>query len=72
MVKHIYDDKCKCNNEDRCFVCYGLKYCIICKGAESSLTTECCERKLTEKEDQDISHGRLDFINSSWIKKESN
>ena len=45
----------------------GLGYCDVCKGAEASLTTDCCGRKITESEDMCIMGGTLDYVKGNWI-----
>ncbi len=45
----------------------GLCFCIICKGAESSLTKECCGMVLDEMVQNLITAGKTDFINGMWI-----
>ena len=63
---HVCDD-------EHCNICNGgLAYCIVCYGAEGSLTTECCGRPMTEEE-QDRVHMKqnLNFRDGEW-KEESN
>ena len=39
------------------YTCEGnLAFCTVCKGAEGSLTTECCGRPITEEEEHKIKH----------------
>ena len=56
--------------EWNCPICDGgLALCVICGGAEGSLTTECCGRKLTKDEQKLIMNGALDFQDNRWIEK---
>lgn len=45
----------------------GLRVCTVCKGAESSLATECPGRPLTENEDGLIMLGEIDFKGGKWV-----
>lgn len=68
MREHV---KFICNKQD-CYPCQwcdgGLFACIICGGAEGSLTTECCGRQLTEQEERRIyTVGDLNFRNGQWV-----
>ncbi len=49
-------------------VCDGnLTFCTVCKGGEGSLTTECCGRPMTEKEEYEVYNlGIRDFIDGIW------
>jgi hypothetical protein len=38
----------------------------VCGGFEGSLTTDCCGRKLTSEEIEDIYAGKLDFKSTRW------
>ena len=62
-MEHKYS---MCNVKDES-ACAGLLDCIVCGGAESSLTKECCERKLIGEEAALISKGVLDFIDGKWV-----
>lgn len=45
-----------------------LAFCIVCKGGEGDLTTECCGRPMTEEERKRVYEvGDLDFINGKWV-----
>ena len=47
-----------------------LAFCTTCKGAEGSLTTECCGRPMTEEETNRVYRvGDLDFIDGEWRSK---
>lgn len=57
----------KCWNSD-CSVCRKKsRYCEICKGRDSTLTTECVGRKITGLEAGLISEGHIDFKNGDWV-----
>ena len=46
----------------------GLFHCTVCNGFEGSLTTDCCGRKITpEEEDEIYKKGTLDFVNGEWV-----
>ncbi len=53
------------------YTCEGnLASCTTCKGAEGSLTTECCGRPITEEEVHRIYEvGDLDFVDGKWRTK---
>lgn len=74
MVKHIwYDcekDNYKHHSEGNCMFCDGgLASCVVCNGAEGSLTTECCGYKLDEKTQDKIYKEGLDFKDGKWYYK---
>ena len=56
---------------DECRICNsGLAWCLVCGGAEGSLTTECCGRMITEEEEYRIYNlGKLDFKNGVWVEE---
>jgi hypothetical protein len=57
----------KCLAEGHCYFCDGgLALCIVCRGAEGTLTSECSGRPLSEHEEADIMAGRLDYIDGVW------
>lgn len=58
-----------CNEED-CYPCGGgLAVCVICKGAEGSLPTECPGAKMTSEQDEAIMAGKLDYVDGKWVEK---
>lgn len=62
LLKH---EKCTVWN---CLICEGgLSVCVVCGGAESSLTSECCGRKLSDKEQYAVSCGD-DYKNGKWVR----
>jgi len=64
-MQHIWH---KCDSE-YCYICNNgarLDFCEVCKGGEASLTTECCQRVLTELEEDLIMAKKLDFKNGEW------
>lgn len=67
MTQHIYET-CECG-EGPCWICGGgLSFCTVCKGAEGSLTSECCGRPITEEEEHKIYvEASLDFKNGEWV-----
>lgn len=70
-MEHKYF-KCKCN-EPYCMYCDGgLGLCTICGGAEGTLTTDCCGRRIThEEEDRIYKQCNLDFRDGEWVNKPS-
>lgn len=67
MRKHKYFE-CKCGKLGCQFCSGGLAFCTVCGGAEGTLTTECCGRKITkEEEDRIYKQGDLDFRDGKWI-----
>jgi hypothetical protein len=54
-----------------CNIC-DLFVCAVCNGAEGSLSTECCGRRLTVEEEDNIYDEKIDFINGEWVKKTQN
>ena len=69
MNKHTWYE-CKCNNHGCQFCDGGLGLCTVCNGAEGTLTTECCGRKITEEEKEKIyTLQSLDFVDGVWIEK---
>jgi len=66
LKKHVFH----CCSNDECSICKGgLYYCVICKGGEGSLPTECPHRELTREEIDLIYKGRLDFVEDKWVIK---
>lgn len=68
MREHIKKEYCTCEGAGTCTGCC-LFMCEVCNGAEGSLTTECCGRKLSIEEDESIYSGKLDFVNGEWVSK---
>jgi hypothetical protein len=76
-MKHTYMDQTDCtcshDNDESCWVCRnivngGLGVCRVCGGAEGTLTTDCCGRRITpEEEDQIYRLGTLDFVSTRWV-----
>ena len=58
---HVCDD-------EHCNICNGgLAWCVICHGAEGSLTTECCGRALSEEEQHNIHMKQiLNYRDGQW------
>ena len=48
----------------------GLRHCLICNGAEASLTTQCPGRRLTDDEESRVLSGDLNFIAGEWVGEE--
>lgn len=44
-----------------------LQHCKICGGAESSLPTQCPQRKLLPAEEAGITDGALDYVGGAWV-----
>lgn len=72
-MKHTFfkcsSHACMRRDSSRCPICDGgLAYCTVCKGAEGSLTTDCCGRPLTAIEEAEICRlGGVDFIGGQWV-----
>lgn len=57
--------KCDCD-KPHCHICQGgLEFCTVCKGAESSLTTDCCGSILSDSQQYAVSCGD-DFVQGKW------
>ena len=71
MKEHTWAVHKDCGNWS-CPICVGgLGFCIVCGGAEGTLTTECCGRKITkEEEDRIYKQGNLDFRDGKWVDKQ--
>jgi hypothetical protein len=55
-----------------CETCGGaLAVCVVCGGAEISLTTECAGRALTQSEEALVTDGALDYKDGRWISTQS-
>jgi hypothetical protein len=71
-MKHKWEDPktCKCGGHtQKCAVCdFGLAFCIVCRGAECQITTECCGRPLTEEEGELVCRGDLDYEMGVWFR----
>lgn len=66
-MKHTFEKHDPCC-ESPCHICDGgLLHCTVCKGAESSLTTDCCERVLSSEEQIGVANGD-DYINGKWVR----
>lgn len=48
----------------------GCAACRICKGAEGTLTTDCCGAPITYEESEAIYAGQIDFKGGKWISKD--
>lgn len=69
-MKHIYEKHDDCGPDDICLICDGgLCVCIICGGAEVELTIDCCGRRMSIEEKDDVSCGLLNFKDGKWIRK---
>ena len=45
----------------------GLAHCKVCGGAEGSLPTDCPGQRMTEKQEDSVMFGSLDFLNGQWV-----
>lgn len=54
-MKHQYEDR-----KD------GLAECRVCKGGESTLSTECCGYEMTETMQKGVQAGTLDYFDRGW------
>jgi len=67
MREHKYYE-CDCGRGSCLYCGGGLALCTVCGGAEGTLTTECCGRKIsTLEEDRIYKDGNLDFQNGHWV-----
>lgn len=58
----------RCDSGD-CAICDGgLKYCLVCGGAESSLPSDCPGVRMTEQQEELISTGLLNFQDGEWMR----
>ena len=53
-----------------CAFCQGgLRLCLVCGGAEGTLTTECCGRQMTPAEQDAVAvGGELDYCDGGWLR----
>jgi hypothetical protein len=60
--------RCPCDRS-RCQFCSGaLRFCLVCKGLQSTLTPNCCGRTLSTEEETLIHTSRIvDFQDGEWI-----
>lgn len=64
-MKHTLHERC--SNPD-CFICSnGTSFCSICRGLDTSLTSECPGEPLTPWQFGAIPNGVLDFKNGHWF-----
>jgi len=68
-MEHTFYE-CECDDTTSCQFCEGgLSLCTVCRGAEGTLTTECCGRPITiDEEDRIYKKRTLDFIGGKWVK----
>lgn len=61
--------KCNCDKSICQFCTGGLGLCTVCGSGEGTLTTECCGRRITRlEEDQIYRQGHLDFRDGKWVR----
>lgn len=76
LKKHcdIYLLKGHCITKEPCNICSGrISICMTCYGVfidndSSSLTTECCGKKLTKEQHEAIVAKEIDYIGGRWVK----
>lgn len=67
MNQHVQH---KCDNPE-CYSCaYGVFECEVCCGVGTTLTVECCGRKLTWEELGAIDRSELEYARGKWMKAE--
>jgi len=72
VSKHQYE-KHEPSCEQHCPICDGgLCHCVVCGGAEGTLTTECPGVRVSEAMHDSVYAGRLDFRDGQWIDIEVN
>lgn len=59
----------ECDDRYGCQYCSGgLLFCVICGGAEGSLTSECPGARMSDEEEDAVYKTRtLDFKNGKWF-----
>lgn len=67
---HIFTYHNECD-KDHCNIC-NLSVCLACGTYEGGLTTECCGKRLTMDEADDIYNGVRDFRYGRWIEGVTN
>ena len=66
-MEHIYEKHQECDDQ-HCDVCDGgLAICVVCGGAEGTLTTDCQGRAMSEEEQEAVHKGQIDFVEGRWI-----
>lgn len=70
MRDHVwYKHEGACPNPGVCQFCDGgLALCVVCRGAEGSLPTECPGEPMTKAQEDEVYRGVIDFRNGKWIK----
>ena len=65
-IDHVFEKHSNCTKE-YCNICYGgLCNCIVCGGAENSLTKECCGYKINSTVLNEITEGKVDYVGNKW------
>ncbi len=66
MVAHIYLGHADCA-EGHCLFCIGTPgFCIVCKGSEGEIPTECPGRPMTRDQADAVRTGELDYRDGRW------
>lgn len=69
------DVPCDCEEHggEACIVCTGgLALCVVCGGAESSLTTDCPGESMHPEVADDVSAGTVDYDRKlGWVQRQS-
>ena len=54
--------------EENCGACNaGLTLCVVCGGAEESLTTHCPGHKMDPRTEDAVYGGAMDYFRGSWL-----
>lgn len=68
MSAHVLAKHENCRVEGNCPICDGgLAFCVVCKGFEASLPTECPGRPLDAAEEAEIMAGAINFRAGKWV-----
>lgn len=66
-MKHAFVVHTNCSIRN-CPICEGgLHLCSVCGGAESSLTTDCPDKKIPGWLETAVSNAYMDFVGGKWV-----
>ncbi len=59
---------CKCGSDD-CYPCrHELQYCLVCRGGESEIPTDCPGMEMTEDKRDLVRERKADFRKGRWVR----
>jgi hypothetical protein len=65
--EHIFEKHRGCEIP-HCHICDGgLAYCVVCKGAEGSLPTECPGAPMSGRTQDAVYAGLTNFVGGEWV-----